>query len=228
MARSLEMLVDHQARRWHLQRARPESEAPKPVLTVAHQHGAGGEEVVRSLAAELGLDVFDREIIRQIAESTHLSERVVSTLDDKARAWLTDWLEGLASHDFLSATEYRHQLARVVGAIVHHGGAIILGHGAHLVLGAGEALRVLLVAPLEARVQSVMKAGGIGEREARRQIQEFEAARRAVLTQHFHADLDDPARFDMVINTARLGTGGTAAVIQAALAHWTRHAPPRH
>ncbi len=53
---------------------------------MAHQHGAGGEEVVTSLAAELALDVFDREIIQQIAESTHLSERVVSTLDDEARA----------------------------------------------------------------------------------------------------------------------------------------------
>ena len=59
---------------------------------------------------------------------------------------------------------------RVVGAIAHHGGAIILGHGAHLVLGEGEALRVQLVAPLDARVAAVMQRKGIGEREARRQV----------------------------------------------------------
>ena len=228
MARSLEALVEQQARRWQLVRDQREAEVHRPVLTVARQHGAGGGDVVRTLAAELGLDVFDREIIRQIAESTHLSERVVSTLDDKARAWLTDWLEGIASHDFLSSAEYRYQLMRVVGAIAHHGGAIILGHGAHLVLGEGEALRVLLVAPLETRVAAVMKRKGIGEREARRQVQAVEAGRKAFVMQHFHVDLDDPAHFDIVVNTARLGVAGSSAVIRAAVEHRARLAAASH
>jgi cytidylate kinase len=219
MPRSLEMLVEQQARRWQLVRDQREPEEHRPVLTVARQHGAGGGDVVRVLSEELRLDVFDREIIRQIAESTHLSERVVSTLDETARAWLADWLEGIASHDFLSSAEYRYQLMRVVGAIAHHGGAIILGHGAHLVLGEGQALRVLLVAPLDTRVAAVMKRKGIGEREAQRQVQAVEAGRRAFVMQHFHADLDDPTRFDLVVNTSRLGVAGSVAVIRAAVEH---------
>ena len=217
MPRSLEAIVEQQARRWQLVRDERQSPEPRPVLTIARQHGAGSADVVRTLAAELGLDVFDREIIHQIAESTHLSERVVSTLDDQARVWLADWLEGIASHDFLSAAEYRYQLMRVVGAIARHGGAIILGHGAHLVLAEGEALRVQLVAPLDARVAAVMQRKGIGEREARRQVQAVEAGRRAFLMQHFHVDLDDPTRFDLVVNTARLGVRGSAAVIRSAV-----------
>lgn len=217
MARSLEVLVEQQARRWQLGRDERRSEERKPVLTVSRQHGAGGGDVVKILAEELKLDVFDREILHQIAESTHLSERVVSTLDEKARAWLTDWLEGVASHDFLSSSEYRYQLMRIVGAIAQHGGAIVVGHGAHLALGEGEALRLRLVAPLETRVAAVMKRSGIGEREARRQVQAVEAGRRAFVMQHFHVDLDDPTRFDLVINTARLGVAGSVAVIRAAV-----------
>ena len=104
-----------------------------------------------------------------------------------------------------------------MGAIARHGGAIILGHGAHLVLAEGEALRVQLVAPLDARVAAVMQRKGIGEREARRQVQAVEAGRRAFLMQHFHVDLDDPTRFDLVVNTARLGVPGSAAVIRSAV-----------
>lgn len=218
LPRSVETLVDQQARRWQVVRETRAPEAARaPVVTVSHQHGAGGGEVVRRLAQQMELDVFDREIVSQIAESTHLSERVVATLDEKARAWLADWLESLASHDFLSRAEYRYELTRVVGTIARHGGAIIVGHGAHLVLGEGEALRVQLVAPLAARVAAVMQRSGRSEREARREVQAVEAGHRAFVMQHFHVDLEDPTRFDMILNTARLGIAGSVAAIRAAL-----------
>lgn len=217
LPRSIQTLVDQQARRWQVSREASPHAVHAPVVTISHQHGAGGAEVVRRLAQEMDLDVFDREILSQIAESTHLSERVVATLDEKARAWLADWLESLASRDFLSRSEYRYQLTRVVGAIARHGGAIIVGHGAHLVLGEGEALRVQLVAPLSARVEAVKRRSGRPEREARRDVEAVEAGRRAFVMQHFHVDLEDPTRFDMILNTARLGTAGSVAAIRAAL-----------
>jgi cytidylate kinase len=216
MARSVEALVEQQARRWQLVREERRDQERRPVLTVSRQHGAGGGEVVRTLSKELGLDVFDREIIQQIAESTHLSERIVGALDDKKREMLTEWLSGIASHSYLSAVEYRYQLTRVVGAVAHHGGAIILGRGAHLILGQGEALRVLIVAPLEDRIATIMKREGIGERDARRQIQVVEADRKAFLMKHFHTEFVDPAHFDLVVNTSLMGIAASCATIAAA------------
>ena len=65
MPRSLEAIVEQQARRWQLVREERESPEQRPVLTIARQHGAGSADVVRTLAAELELDVFDREMIHQ-------------------------------------------------------------------------------------------------------------------------------------------------------------------
>jgi len=217
MARSMEALVEQQARRWQLVHEKRRDEEHKPVLTVSRQHGAGADELVKTLAKQLGLDIFDREIIQQIAESTHLSEQVVGALDDKRRELLTEWLSGMASHNYLSSAEYRYQLTRVVGAVAHHGGAIIVGRGAHLILGQGEALRVLVVAPLDVRVATVMKRDGISERDARRQIQSVEADRKAFLMKHFHTDFDDPVHFDLVVNTSLLGIANSCAAIGAAV-----------
>jgi cytidylate kinase len=105
----------------------------------------------------------------------------------------------------------------VVGALAHHGGAIILGRAAHLILRPGEALRVLVVAPLEARVRTVMEREGLGEREARRRIVSVEADRRAFLMKHFHADFADPTTFDMVLNTSVLGVEGGCDAIRTAV-----------
>jgi len=217
MARSMEALVEQQARRWQLVHEKRRDEEHRPVLTVSRQHGAGADELVKTLAKQLRLDIFDREIIQQIAESTHLSEQVVGALDDKRRELLTEWLSGIASHDYLSSVEYRYQLTRVVGAVAHHGGAIIVGRGAHLILGQGEALRVLVVAPLDVRVATVMKRDEISERDARRQIQAVEADRKAFLMKHFHTDFDDPVHFDLVVNTSLLGIANSCAAIGAAV-----------
>jgi cytidylate kinase len=218
MTRSIEALVDEQARRWQLVRQERREEVLRPVVTVSRQHGAGGGEVARRLAEGLQLDLFDREIIQRIAESTHLSERVVSSLDEKDKELLTDWLAAISSRGYLSPAEYRYHLSRIVGAVAHHGGAVILGRGAHLILGQGEALRVLVVAPVETRVRAVMEREGLAEREARRRIVSVEADRKAFLMKHFHVDFADPATFDLVVNTAVLGVDGACSAIRTAVA----------
>jgi cytidylate kinase len=217
MTRTIEAIVEEQSHRWQLTLKERREESRKPVVTVSRQHGAGGAAVARHLADELRLDLFDREIIQRVAESTHLSERVVASLDDKDKELLTDWLAAISTRTYLSPVEYRYHLSRVVGTIAQHGGAVILGRGAHLILGQGEALRVLVVAPVEARVRAVMERERLGEREARRRIESVEADRKAFLMKHFHSDFADPAAFDVVVNTGVLGVDGACETIRTAV-----------
>ncbi len=190
------------------------------MLTVTGQHGARGDELSERLASDLGFDHFDREIIHRIAESAHLSERLVASVDGRKRELLSDWLAALAGRIYLSPTAYRYHLARVIGAIAQQGGAVVLGRGAHLLLGRGEALRVLAVAPLEDRVRSVMEGEGLPERDARQRIEEVDADRRAFILMHYHSEFADAAAFDLVVNTAALGLEGSIAAVRAALSKW--------
>ncbi len=216
MPRTVEAIVERQARQWQLSREERRGAPHRPTLALSRLHGSGGAELAALLARELKLDVFDHEIVHQIAESMKLSEHVIESLDNRARTALEEWLDGFASHHSLSSAEYRYQLARVVGAVAQHGGAIILGRGAHLVLGAGQALRVLVVAALDARIARIAKRSALSEAEARREIESVDADRRAFLLKHFHADFDDPTRFDLVVNTSLIGIEGACAAIRAA------------
>ena len=97
---------------------------------------------------------------------------------------------------------------------------MILGRGAHLLLGSGEALRVLAVAPFQDRVRSVIDGEGLSEREAQDRVEEVDANRRAFILTHYRSELIDPAAFDLVVNTAALGLEGSLETIRAALASW--------
>lgn len=218
MTRSIEALVDEQVRRWELLRKGRSDSTPRAVITVARQHGARGTDLARCVAAALDYDLFDQALIQRIAESSHLAERVVAALDERNRELLTDWLAAAASRNYLSPAEYRYHLMKVVGAIAHQGGAVIVGRGAHLILGQGGALRVLAVAPIGSRLRTVMEKERVSEGEARRRIVEVEADRRAFLAKQFHAEFSQPADFDLVVNTAALGVDVACDLVCAALA----------
>jgi cytidylate kinase len=217
MPRSVELLVDEQVRRWQLRRDRQAEESRQGVVTISRLPGARGDEVARRLSESLGYALFDREIIQEIARSSHLSERVVSALDEHDRSLLSEWLVSFASQAYLSTYEYLHQLRVVVGAIARHGGAVIVGHGAHLILDQSKALRTLVIAPREARVATIAAQQGVSPREARLRIENEESEKRAFFMKYFHADLADPAAYDLVVNTHVLGVEGAVETIKAAL-----------
>jgi cytidylate kinase len=195
----------------------PEASRARPVIAISRQPGALGDEVAHALADDMGLHVYDREIIQKIAESAHLTERVVAILDEKDRSMLTDWLSSLTTDAYLSPYRYLDHLTQVVTAIARLGGAVIIGRGSHLILRPGQGLRVLVVAPLEARIRTVAACNGIGWHEAERRIALQEAEREAFLRKYFHADPSDHTKFDLVINTAALGVPGAVQTVRGAL-----------
>lgn len=213
----VELLVEQQARRWQMRRTEDVEQERGRTVAISRLPGARGEEVAHGLGHALGYDVFDQEIIHEIAQRADLSDRIVAALDEKNRSMLSEWLVAFGSDRFLSTYEYVHQLRKVIGAIARHGRAVILGRGAHIILGPREALRVLVIAPLEVRVENVALASAMPAREARRWIQAREGERQAFLGKHFHANLGDPDAFDLVINTEVLGVEGAVDAVRAAL-----------
>jgi cytidylate kinase len=216
--RSIEQLIEEQAHRWQLREVERPAESRRPVIAVSRQHGAGGDELARRLGPKLSLEVFDRELIQRIAEKAQLREQAVTALDERDRAVIDEWLAPFAAERYLTQYDYLHHLIGVVAAIARRGGAVIVGRGGHLLLRAGEALRVMVVAPLEARIAAVADQEGLSPRDARQRIETVESERRAFLHKYFHAEFDDPSQFDLVVNTAVLGLDGALAAVGGAFA----------
>jgi cytidylate kinase len=225
--RSIEQLIEEQAHRWRLREVKPPAEGRRPVITLSRQHGAGGEEIARRLAETLELEAFDREIIQRIAARAQLREQAVRALDERDRAVIDEWLAPFAAERYLTRYDYLHHLIGVVAAIARRGGAIIVGRGGHLLLRAGEALRVMVVAPLEARVAAVADQEGLSPRAARQRIEAVESERDAFLRQYFRAGFNDPSHFDLVVNTAVIGLDAAVATVCGAFTARASRPRPR-
>jgi cytidylate kinase len=222
--RSVDKLIEDQVRRWEASCRRPAQRPPEPVIAISRLPGCYGGSLAIELARRLQFEFFDREILHQVAQSAHLSEAILKTLDEKDLPRISEFVEALFLERYICGEYFRH-LSKVLMAIAAHGRAVILGRGASLILKPECCLRVLLVAPFKERLRAVAEHEGLPRLEAERKLICSESDRRAFIQRHFHIDMLDPTHYDLVLNTAALSREAALATIEMAWQGKKKKAP---
>ena len=199
-SKALDKLVEEQIKRWQSNRKRKYKKPIRPVITISRLPGCNTWEIAEQISTDLEIDFFDSEIVDKIAENAEVNRRVVETLDEQDNSIVLEWLSTLTAERYLWAYEYLDHLTKIIGTIGAHGHAVILGRGASYILPKEICLRVLVVAPLEIRIENVRKAYKVSEKVARQNIMGKESDRVAFIRRYFHADMLDPVNYDLVFN----------------------------
>ena len=196
---SIETFVKDQIEKW---KNKPQTQVP--VITISSEPGSGGRVIARGLAERLTIDLFDRDIIKEIAESAHISGAVIETMEKERLSGIKDFISSLVNDRYLWPGVYLDHLMKVVAAIASHGNAIIVGRGANFLIPTKNRLSIRVIAPLETRVKNVAVEFGVTREEAKRRVINRENRRSAFIRQSFNADVADPRNYDLVVNTHKL------------------------
>ncbi len=218
---TIEKFVKDQIKKW--ERLYPEKdkigEARIPVITISKEPGAGGNILAQKIAERLDLDLFNREIIKEIAESAKISASVIETLEKERLSGIEDFISSLVNKHYLYPGLYLEHLMKVVCTIAEHGRAIIVGRGANFILPPEKRLSVRMIAPLDVRIQNIARRFDVSVDEAKRRVIRRESRRKAFVRQSFNADISNPIHYDLTINTGNMGmVSAVEAVIGAVMA----------
>jgi cytidylate kinase len=219
--RSVDAIVEAQVQRWLAQRARSSPPAePAPVITISREYGARGAAVARVVADRTGFSFWDRELLDAIAANAHLDPIVLAPFDEHHRSVLIDTVGGMIPRATSpSQADYVRALHAVAKELVLRGGAVMIGRGLHLLIGAAHALRVRVVCPLEQRIRELADREHIDTDTARTAIEDADRDRRAFVRDLYGAEVDDPSAYDLWLNTGTLSLDGAAAMVVAAYRH---------
>ena len=58
------------------------------VITIARQYGSGGKTIGRMLAEDLGIQCYNREILRMASDASGIHERLFGAADDQLKSSL--------------------------------------------------------------------------------------------------------------------------------------------
>jgi len=216
--RSLDQLVDHQIRRWRVENERQRALPRRRCIALSRLPGAGAEELAERLAESLGYAYFGLEIVDRIARKAGIQRELVAGVDERVRSRIESMLDALRGRSpGFNESDYVTRLLRVVTTLGEGGGAVILGRGSPYILDRDRALRVLVVAPRQDRIERIAKRHDLPLAEAASRLEREDEARRQLLERSFHVDPADASLYDLAVNTGTLGIDGAAALVLDAL-----------
>jgi len=188
-----------------------------PCLLVSRECGSGGGRVARLAAERLGWQLFDREILNEIAKLAEVRLQLLNSVDHQTRAqWGDHWRPEPEAGD-LGGDAFLPYLRQVILALGHHGDVVILGRGSQYLLPERCCLRVRVVAPLEVRARRVADSDGLAFEDAVRHVENFDARRADFVRTAFLRDSASPLSYDFVINTADLHLPAACDMVMTAL-----------
>jgi len=192
---------------------------PGPVIAISREPGSGGEAIAERLSAELSLHLYTWEIVEQIAKDEHVSVQVVSTLEEKGRTELEDWLAEVRGNHDLTSYAYVEALRRILFAIASLGNSLILGRGANFLLPPNKRIGLALVAPLDVRIRNIMKEREVSEELAWEHIDKLETQHCEFVKKYFDADIRDSVHYHLAINTAMVSPESIVGILKEVIRH---------
>ena len=199
---------------------------PVPFITISRETGAGasslGQQLVPMLNQELdaganGWVFLDKDLLTQALLHHQLPAQLADYLpEDRISETKAAIGELMGLHPSLWQLE--EKIAEAILQLAHVGRIIFAGRGAHhITRSVPGGLHLRLIAPLDLRIIRMASALLCSRDEAFTHIEKTDLARRRYVRSRFDQDLDDPHRYDLVINTDRLAPASVARIVVTAL-----------
>jgi len=218
MNRSIHKIIDEQIKRWELGKIQtvPPVQTTN-VITISRECGSRGQEVAQKLADQTEFDLFHHEILEAMIETSKNSKALLETLDERGMNIVDDIVSALVHEHHLWPDEYSKLLLKILNTIGKHGNAVILGRGGNCALKKCCTLRVKIVAPDPLRREYIQKTRDLSPDDAQKVMISTDANRSAFVKRYFNSDANDPANYDLILNTGTLSVDKAVQIIQCAI-----------
>lgn len=176
-----------------------------PVVTISRDYGSGGREIAGLLAKRLNVPVYDKELMDAVVEQSGSNPHLMARLDEKVHGFLDSLIVSTLSGENIQDDYYRQHLAKVVLGIFNTGhGGVIIGRGAHLILARQHVFRVRIVASPETCAERIALKKAISVEQACKLVTQTHHNRSEFVWNVFKQRLNEPATYDLTINTDQL------------------------
>lgn len=194
--------------------------AKNSIITIGRQFGSGGHEVGRRLAAELGLKLYDKELLKMAAEESNICEQVLKDYDEKPTSSLlySIVMDVYPSMNYvgnsLSQQVYQAQYD-TIRRIGEGGGCVIVGRAADYILRDNPRLTsVFIHASMEYRMKRVTEFEHIDEAKAKDMIVKADKKRASFYNFQTEKKWGAASSYNLSLDTSDIGIDGCVRMIE--------------
>lgn len=193
----------------------------KPVvITIARDFGAEGHEIGKMLSLELGIPLYDNELLVRSALRSGQALDAVAAYDERlaaeALAFLPDRVDARSTSDRLFKS-----MSQVIRDLGETRSCIIEGRlSDYLLRDNPNMIAVLVTAPFDDRVEIVRAKRGLNKKKGEKLVKQKQHERELFYKRYSAGKWKMTSGKDLVVNRAKLGRQGCVNVIAAA--YWSK------
>ncbi len=182
------------------------------VITIAREYGSGGRYIGRLLAEKLGINFYDKELIKKVAEETGLSMEYIEQNEQKRTnldAFNNGYYIGLTNADELFLKE-----SEIIKKIAKKESCVIIGRCADFILKENKNItKIFIYSDTEHKIKRATKYYGLAKEKAEKEI-ERKNKLRANHYKHYTGEIwGKLENYDIVLNSDTLGVEKSANML---------------
>jgi cytidylate kinase len=180
-----------------------------PIITISRQLGSWGTDIARLLCKNFHYQCLDKESLEEAFGEYGIPKESVERYDEKKPGFWDIFKTDKA--------RYLHFMKGAIYEFAGKGNCIILGRGGQVVLGGlPGVLHVRVTAPMEKRVERIMKRHECDKRHAVKIIHHNDHERAGFHRFFFDCNWEDVNLYELVINTGSFSAETAANLIHDA------------
>ena len=188
----------------------------KTVITIARSYGSGGRTLGKLLAEELGINCYDREILRMASDDSGINEALFGQTDEKLKksplfriARKNPYKGGVIppeSADFVSDDNLFNYQAKVIKELAEKESCVFIGRCADFVLkDRPDVMSVFIHAPQDYCLARGMERNSMTEKEMERFIAKTDKYRGDFYHYYTGRTWNDARNYDLCLDSSKLG-----------------------
>ncbi len=179
----------------------------KNVITISREFGSGGRTIGKLVAKELGIEFYDKDLVRQAAQKSGLREKYVELYGEFAPS------SDRFAYNFVDIDEDKESPLKLLWkareqAIVEFAQkpCVIVGVGADYVLrDRDDALKVFLFADEETKQARIVEMYGEAKLKDRNRVHEMDVRRSLNYKYYTGQEWGKAQNYDLALNRSSLG-----------------------
>ena len=193
------------------------------IITIGRQYGSAGYEIGTKLAEELGVQIYDSEMLKRAAKESGICEELFEKHDEKpTNSFLYSLIMDTYSLGYSSSgfadmpINHKVFLAQfdAIKKIANEGPCVLVGRCADYALEErDDVINVFIYADMEQRIRRIARKYNLSDGKAKDVIQKTDKKRASYYNYYSNKEWGNAKCYDLCLNSGKLGVDGTVKAI---------------
>ncbi len=180
------------------------------IISIGREYGSRGHEIGEKLSKKLGLDLYDRNILDEVAIQNGANVEDLSKYDERPKHhFFSRTVRGYSNNPAVNVAELQFALLKSKAA--DGDSFIVIGRCSDEIFkGIAETVSIFITADYEDKLSRIMKHRNFSKREAENAMEKHDKRRSAYHNTFCKTKWGEASSYDISVNMSKLGIEGTA------------------